>query len=209
MLALRANDRFENVVLYQCSSSPPPAGEFEPNGGCSTQPVDVKVAQILPFTFSDLNQFRPDGPDPLTSNAYTEDFIETRDYGRIDSQFRSPEQTDIVYLWSEHTYGHWNRNLINLAISRGLSDRDTARLFAMVQSAAADAIIAGFEAKSARLRGRGGPGLRFRGRTRTQTQTPTRIRAGYRCSGTSSGVSVRARILVDGRHGCRCPGLGY
>lgn len=147
MLTLRANDRFENVVLYQCSSSPPPAGEFEPNGGCSTQPVDVKVGQILPFTFDDPSQFRPDGPDPLTSNAYTEDFIETRDYGRADSLFRSPDQTDIVYFWSEHTYAHWNRNLINLAISRGLSVRDTARLFAMVHTAAADAIIAGFEAK--------------------------------------------------------------
>ena len=60
MLALRANDGFGNVVLYQCSSNPPPAGEFEPNGGCSTQPVDVKVAQIVPFTFSDPSQFRPD-----------------------------------------------------------------------------------------------------------------------------------------------------
>ncbi len=147
MLALRANDGFGNVVLYQCSSNPPPAGEFEPNGGCSTQPVDVKVAQIVPFTFSDPSQFRPDGPDPLTSNAYTEDFIETRDYGRVDSIFRSPEQTDIGYFWSEHAYVHWNRNLISLAISRGLSLRDTARLFAMVHTAAADAIIAGFEAK--------------------------------------------------------------
>ena len=147
MLTSRANDGFGNVVLYQCSSNPPPAGEFEPNGGCSTQPVDVKVAQIVPFTFSDPNQFRPDGPDPLTSNAYADDFIETRDYGRVDSIFRSPEQTDIVHFWAEHTYVHWNRNLISLAISRGLSLRDTARLFAMVHTAAADAIIAGFEAK--------------------------------------------------------------
>jgi hypothetical protein len=147
MLTSRANDGFGNVVLYQCSSNPPPAGEFEPNGGCSTQPVDVKVAQIVPFTFSDPNQFRPDGPDPLTSNAYADDFIETRDYGRADSIFRSPEQTDIVHFWAEHSYVHWNRNLISLAISRGLSLRDTARLFAMVHTAAADAIIAGFEAK--------------------------------------------------------------
>lgn len=147
MLALRANDGFDNVVSYQCTSNPPPAGQFEPNGGCSTQPVDTKVAQIVPFTFDDPNQFRPDGPDPLTSNAYTENFIETRDYGRADSIFRSPEQTDIAYFWAEHAHVHWNRNLISLAISRGLSLLDTARLFAMVHTAAADAIIAGFEAK--------------------------------------------------------------
>ena len=64
LLALRASDGFDNVVLYECSSNPPPAGEFEPNGGCGTQPVDAKVAQITPFTFSDPSQFRPDGPNP-------------------------------------------------------------------------------------------------------------------------------------------------
>ncbi len=147
MLGLRANDGFNNVVLYQCSSDPPPPGEFEPNGGCGTQPVDAKVGQVMPFTFSDPSQFRPDGPNPLTSEAYTEDFIETRDYGRSNSTFRSAEQTDVAYFWSEHAYVHWNRNLIGLAITRGLNVRETARLFAMAHCSAADAGIAGFEAK--------------------------------------------------------------
>jgi hypothetical protein len=147
MLARRANDGFDNVVLYECSSNPAPAGEFEPNAGCNTQPVDAQVAQIMPFTFGDPSQFRPDGPNPLTSNAYTDDFIETRDYGRSSSTVRTPEQTDIAYFWSEHGYVHWNRNLINLAMSCGLNVRDTARFLAMVHTAVADAVIAGFDAK--------------------------------------------------------------
>jgi hypothetical protein len=147
ILAIRANDGFETKVLYECSAIPPPAGEFEPDAGCNTQPVDSHVGQIRPFTFSDPSRFRPDGPDPLTSNAYTEDFIETRDYGRSDSTVRSAEQTDIAFFWSEHAYVHWNRNLIQLASSRGLSLGDTARFFAMVHTAVADAVIAGFEAK--------------------------------------------------------------
>jgi VCPO second helical-bundle domain len=147
MLALRANDGFNNVVLYQCSSNPPPPGEFEPNGGCGTQTVDAQLGQVVPFTFSDPSQFRPDGPNPLTSEAYTEDFIETRDYGRSNSTFRSAEQTDVAYFYAEHAYVFWNRNLIGLAISRGLSVRETARLFAMVHCSVADAGIAGFEAK--------------------------------------------------------------
>ena len=152
MLALRANDGFNNVVLYQCSSIPPPAGEFEPNTGCPTQPtdpqpVDAKVGQITPFTFRDPDRFRPNGPDPLTSRRYTKDFIEVRDYGRADSVVRSPEQTDIAYFWSENAYVHWNRNLVGLAVSNGLNLRETARLFAMAHTAAADAVIAGFEAK--------------------------------------------------------------
>jgi hypothetical protein len=147
ILALRANDGFDNVVLYFCSSVPPPPGEFEPEAGCGTQPVDAKVGQIKPFTFRNPSRFRPAGPSALNSNSYAGDFIETRDYGRSDSALRTPEQTDIVYFWAEHGYVHWNRNLINLAVSRGLNVRDTARFFAMVHTAAADAAIAGFEAK--------------------------------------------------------------
>jgi PAP2 superfamily len=101
----------------------------------------------MPFTYSDPAQFRPDGPSPLTSQEYTEDFIETRDYGRSNSKFRTPEQTDIVYFWSEHTYVQWNRNLIALAIDRRLNVQETARFFAMVHCSAADAVIAGFAAK--------------------------------------------------------------
>lgn len=33
VLALRANDGVTNAVTYRCSANPPPAGEFEPNGG--------------------------------------------------------------------------------------------------------------------------------------------------------------------------------
>jgi hypothetical protein len=152
LLALRAGDGFGNAVLYQCSAVPPPPGEFEPDPGCPTQPgapqpVDVKLGQVRPFTFSDPSQVRPDGPYPSSSSAYTEDFVETRDYGRADSSVRSAEQTDIAYFWAEHPYVHWNRNLVALALARGLNVADTARFFAMVHTAAADATIAGFEAK--------------------------------------------------------------
>jgi hypothetical protein len=152
MLTLRADDGFGNVVLYECRAIPPAPGEFEPDTGCPTvpsapQPADVKVGWVMPFTLTDASRYRPDGPDPLTSSAYAEDFTETRDYGRRDSTVRSAEQTDIAYFWAEHPYVHWNRNLVGLAISSGLTTRETARFFAMVHTAAADAVIAGFEAK--------------------------------------------------------------
>jgi len=147
LLALRANDGFNNIIDYECSSNPPPPGEFEPNGGCGTQPVDAVVGQITPFTLVDPSCFRPGGPNPLTSKGYTKDFIETRDFGRATSAVRTPEQTDIAYFWSEHAYVHWNRNLIRLAISYGLNVRQTARFFALVHTSAADALIVGFNAK--------------------------------------------------------------
>ena len=147
MLALRANDGYDNIVLYQCTSFPLPIGEFEPNGGCGTQPVDAKVGQISPFTYSHPEKFRPDGPSPLTSDEYTADFIETRDYGRSNSAIRSAEQTDIVFFWSENTYNQLSRSLTSLAIARGLNVREAARFLAMTHCSAADSAIAGFAAK--------------------------------------------------------------
>ena len=144
VIALRANDGVTDVVLYQCSSNPPPAGEFEPDGGCGTQPAGANVGHIRPFTFTDASQFRPDGPDPMTSGAWVEDFTETRDYGRRDSTFRSPEQTDVAYFWQA---ANTHPAIVSLAVNRGLNVRDAARYFAMVYTAAADANIAGFEAK--------------------------------------------------------------
>lgn len=147
MLARRANDGFNNVVAYQCSANPPPAGEFEPNAGCGTQPVDAKIAKVTPFTFANPAQFRPDGPDPFTSDQWVQDFDEVTAYGRVDSSVRTAEQTDVAHFWSEHGYVHWNRNLIGLATARNLDAVDTARLFAMAHTAASDAAIVGMEAK--------------------------------------------------------------
>ena len=147
LLARRIDDRFGNAVAYQCSANPPPIGEFEPTSGCGTEPVDAKVAQVKPFTFDRPDQFRPAGPHPLSSDQGATDFNEVKAYGRKDSEVRTPEQTDIAYFWSEHGYVHWNRNLSSLAAARGLGVRDTARLFAMAHTAAADASIAGMEAK--------------------------------------------------------------
>jgi hypothetical protein len=148
----RSGDRFNNVVLYQCSEVPPPVGEFEPDTGCpatpgSAQPVDAKVSQIAPYTFKNRSDFEAGRPERLTSAAYAKAFEETREYGRIDSAIRSAEQTDIAFFWSENPYVHWNRNLTALAISQQLDVAETARMFAMVHTAVSDAVIVGFGEK--------------------------------------------------------------
>lgn len=140
----RSTDGMGNTLPYDCTAVPPPAGVFEPNGGCGTLPLGTDVPQITPFTFSNPAQFRPDGPNPLESSEYVEDFTETRDFGRADSAVRSPEQTDIAYFWQ---LVNIHKGVTDLAIARGLDILETARFFAMVYTAAADANIAGFEAK--------------------------------------------------------------
>ncbi|MGQ0632126.1 MAG: vanadium-dependent haloperoxidase [Sporichthyaceae bacterium] len=147
ILAKRAGDGYDNTVAYLCSAAVLPVGEFEPGGGCGTEPIDARIAQVTPFTFSDPAQFRPDGPDVFTSDRWARDFEEVKAYGGMTSSVRTAEQSDLVHFWSEHAYVHWNRNLIALATARDLDSADTARLFAMAHTAAADAVVAGFEAK--------------------------------------------------------------
>ncbi len=53
VLGLRSSDGFNNPVLYECTSNPALVGEFEPDGGCGTQPLAVNAGQIKPFTLSD------------------------------------------------------------------------------------------------------------------------------------------------------------
>ena len=147
ILALRANDGFSNTVTYQCSGTPLGIGEFEPDGGCATQPLEVKVAQVTPLTFPNPGQFRPDAPVPSASAQWATDFDEVKTYGGANSTVRTADQTDVAWFWSEHAYEHWNRNITKLAITKGLGVADTARLLAMLWTAMSDTAIAGLEAK--------------------------------------------------------------
>ena len=147
ILAARQNDNFSKTVPYSCSADPVPIGEFVPEAGCGTAPIDAKLAQVVPLTYTDPAQFRPPGPPPLTSEQWAQSFEETKTLGRKDSAVRTAEQTDVAYFWTEHAYVFWLRNLTDIATARNLSVRDTARFLAMTFASAHDGAIAGFAAK--------------------------------------------------------------
>ena len=143
-LALRSDDGFDNVVPWE--QPPPGPGVFEPIPAGST-PVDVKLKQVRPLSFDDPSRFRPNGPNSRTSHRYTVDFNETKSLGRVDSDDRSPEQTEIALFWSEQAMVQWNRTLRNLALDEGLDTLDTARMMAMAHVSAADSLVGCWEAK--------------------------------------------------------------
>src|SRR5688500_17815308 len=45
ILTDRQNDNFSKAVPYSCSTDPVPVGEFRPEGGCGTDPIDAKLSQ--------------------------------------------------------------------------------------------------------------------------------------------------------------------
>ncbi len=98
-------------------------------------------AQLRPFLIRRPSQFRSAGPNPLTSARYAREFAEVKALGALTSSSRTAEQTDIARFWGDHPAAQWSRILRQLAARHGLETAGSARLFAMLYLAAADALI--------------------------------------------------------------------
>ncbi|HZC51599.1 MAG TPA: hypothetical protein VE441_03760 [Mycobacterium sp.] len=53
----------------------------------------MRLPGIKPLALTSASQYRPDGPNALTSREYADDFNEVKDLGRIDSATMTPAQT--------------------------------------------------------------------------------------------------------------------
>ena len=142
-LGLRQGDGFNNEVPYE--QPPPGPGVWEPTA--PTPPVDIKLKLVRPLALHSSAQFRPKGPDPLSSKKYARDYDEVARLGRSDSTERTPQQTETARFWAEHTFVQWNRSVRDLAVERDLDLLRSARMLAMTHVATADALIACWEAK--------------------------------------------------------------
>jgi hypothetical protein len=149
VVALRANDgRERNPTLADLNPPPPGPGIWERNPGNPLPPVlGLRLPGITPLALNSASEFRPDGPNALTSEEYTEDFDQVKDLGRIDSTTRTPAQTIQAVFWTDHDLRVWNDGMLALAVTHGLDLVQTARMLAMVHVSGGDAMIAGFEAK--------------------------------------------------------------
>jgi hypothetical protein len=140
MLAARANDGFLAPFTPTIGSGP---GDWRPLGW-PTAPVldpDGWVGNLKPFVIARPSQFRSDGPRRLTSRAYTKDFNEVKDLGSLTSTTRTADQTTAAIFWQASPIGLYNRAFRELAAAHRLDAADQARLYAMVNLAAADGAI--------------------------------------------------------------------
>jgi hypothetical protein len=147
IVALRTNDgREKNPTLADLG--PPPAGPGVWDPG-SAPAVGLRVPGIRPLALESASQFRPDGPNPLTSAEYAEDFQQVKAFGRDVNSARTPEQTTQALFWTDHDLRQWNDGMLRLAVGRGLDLVQTARMLAMAHVAGGDAMISCFDAKYA------------------------------------------------------------
>lgn len=140
----RANDGRNGTPL----PVPPPG----PGVWIPTPPNTIGASSWLggvrPFVLQSASQFRPAGPPALSSPRWAKDYNETRLYGSATSTVRTPAQTETARFWSDAPYVQNQRALRAYAERRGLDALQTARLFALTDTAAADALIACWDAKT-------------------------------------------------------------
>jgi hypothetical protein len=151
LLTIRAGDGLETCIGL-CSSNPPYVqpppgpGVFEPFPAGST-PVGASLPIVRPWTMNSADQFRPEGPLPLTSVEYADDWFESRDWGNTTSTLRSAYDDDTARFWQSQTFFMLRDTLERAAVQYQLDVVQTARLFAMGLTAAADGVIGCFDAK--------------------------------------------------------------
>jgi hypothetical protein len=101
--------------------------------------------RLQPFV-SDLRRHAVEGPLPLRSGHYVQDFNQIKSLGRLDSPNRTAEQTEIARFWFEELTS-WTRLATDVLERNDVGAWRSARILAQVHLAMADAAIACFAAK--------------------------------------------------------------
>lgn len=148
VLEARAGDGSTTSVHYVPSDAP---GQWR-RVTANRPPELPQWPKVLPFTLEKGDQFRPPAPPSLGSPEYAASVNEVRRLGAKDSADRTREQQQIAVFWSDFNYtstppGHWNEIARTVSVSQGLELQDSARLFALLNVALADAAIAAFDCK--------------------------------------------------------------
>jgi hypothetical protein len=145
LITARANDGLLANIPYTPPVGP---GFWLPTPPAFAPPLTPWLGQMVPFTMTGPAQFFPDeGPTPLDSQDWIDDYNETKTLGALNSTERTPEQTEIGLFWTEHTGQQFARAFRRLATEKGLNTSDTARLMAMLWAGYADAGIGCWNAK--------------------------------------------------------------
>jgi hypothetical protein len=110
-------------------------------------PVLPGWGSVRPWALQSGSQFRPDDPPALHTRRYARDYDEVKTFGAIDSQARTPLQTNIALFWNGSPSAIWNSVTRHVLSSRRLDLSSKARVFALLYLAAADASIACWDAK--------------------------------------------------------------
>jgi hypothetical protein len=134
-----------------------PFASTEPGRWRETPPgfrpaVLPQIATVTPFVLHSPSQFRAPPPPSVDSPEHAAELAEVARIGARDGAERTDDQTLTTPFWSDDLgtatpAGHWNVIAQDVARRRGLALVASARLFALLNFATADAAIACWDTK--------------------------------------------------------------
>jgi hypothetical protein len=142
MIAARRDDGAFSDATWRVGTGP---GEWRPTPPGFLQ-VGAWFATLRPFVIRDAGDYRTPGPPALASRAYARDLNEVKALGSATSTTRTPDQTESAIWWDDPRLVEWEIKR-RLAADHRLGALQTARMFAMVDVAAADSLIACYQEK--------------------------------------------------------------
>jgi hypothetical protein len=142
LIALRQGDGLGANIGFQMPAPGPGVWQLPANAG----PLVPWMSRLRPFMMDSPDQFRPGPPPALDSLEWAEQYNEVKLYGAV-SPVRTAEQETIARFWYSIPLTQYNLVYQQIASSRGLSALDAARLMAMGNMVASDALIGCFDAK--------------------------------------------------------------
>jgi hypothetical protein len=146
IINLRANDGSAHDPIGAIPPSVVP-GVYQP-----VPPFNFLFApqwQNIPvFGLASNDQFRVAAPPALSSDAYATAFNEVKTVGKLNSATRTADQLAYARFWYEFSEAGWNRVARTVVSNKKINLLETARLFALVDMALADAYIAGWDSKT-------------------------------------------------------------
>jgi hypothetical protein len=145
ILTLRASD---NSAQAQFNYSAPGAGTAGIWVPLTSVPALLPGwGDVTPFVIRSASQFSPEPPPALDSERYARDYNEIKAIGKLNSPTRTSLQTQIATFWRASPTAIWNPVIQQVVAARNPDLSSTARTFALVYLAVADASIACWEAK--------------------------------------------------------------
>jgi hypothetical protein len=140
----RSKDGMSITTEYKPPVGP---GQWKPTPPSNAPLAIPQLADVVPFTAKDFGFLKVQGPPSLDSAAYARDVDEIRQLGSRNSTARTADQSASAIFWYISTPVPWQAAARAAAQKMNLGLVESARLFALMNMAGADAYIAGWQIK--------------------------------------------------------------
>jgi len=143
-IAMRSGDGWNARVAYTPATA---AGSWQPAPPSMGPFASVFWADVKPFFLKSSTELTAPGPLALDSAQYAKELDEVRRLGRRDSTERTADQTFAAIFTLTNGGQMWNAAARAAAGAKGTTMPENARIFAVINMAALDAVITGWEVK--------------------------------------------------------------